>query len=283
MDFAEKIKDKTLTKTEKIIADYILDNMSTVGFNSVKEVSLACGTSDTSVIRFLRELGYDGYTDFKKELNEKLLEQYNASLSPMQKFNQSKANIKKGSVVSDVFCNSMTNLANALHDIDEKLLDAIADCLIASNKKYIVGFRGTSCCADYFWRKAIYFLPGLVLCTKAESEAVEKLVDINADDCLMLFSFPRYSEIDYPILELAKKRGAKIIIFTDRVTSPLTPFADYLVTVNVTGFSYTNSYVVPLCCAEALAVIISKKRENHEDTEKRLSLLDEYIYKAKLY
>lgn len=283
MDFAEKIKDKTLTKTEKIIADYILDNMSTIAFNSVKEVSLACGTSDTSVIRFLRELGYDGYTDFKKELNEKLLEQYNASLSPMQKFNQSKANIKKGSVVSDVFCNSMTNLANALHDIDENLLDAIADCLIASNQKYIAGFRGTSCCADYFWRKAIYFLPGLVLCTKAESEAVEKLVDINADDCLMLFSFPRYSEIDYPILELAKKRGAKIIIFTDRVTSPLTPFADYLVTVNVTGFSYTNSYVVPLCCAEALAVIISKKLENHEDTEKRLSLLDEYIYKAKLY
>lgn len=281
MDFVSKIKDKTLTKTEKIIADYILDNINTIGFSSVKEVAVACGVSDTSVIRFLRELGYEGYTDFKKEVNEKLLEQYNASLSPMQKFNQSKASINTGSVVNDVFNNSITNLANALNSIDEKLLENIADCLIKSKKKYIAAFRGTSCCADYFWRKAIYFLPGLVLCTKAESETLEKLIDISEQDCLLLFSFPRYSEIAFTILELAQRRGAKIIIFTDRVTSPLTNFADYLVTVNVTGFSYTNSYVVPLCCAEALAVIIGKKLENH--TDERLGLLDEYIYKARLY
>lgn len=283
MDFTARIKDKTLTKTEKIIADYLLDNLNAIGFSSVKEVSIACGVSDTSIIRFLRELGYDGYTDFKKELNEKLLEQYNASLSPMQKFNQSKANIRPNSVVNDVFCNSMKNLAEALNNIDEKLLEKIADCLIASRKKYIAAFRGTSCCADYFYRKAIYFLPGLVLCNKAESKAMEQLIDIGPQDCLLLFSFPRYSEIVYTILELAKKRGAKIIIFTDRVTSPLASFADYLVTVNVTGFSYTNSYVVPLCCAEALAVIISKKLESNADTEERLRLLEDYIYKAKLY
>ena len=281
MDFATKIKDKSLTKTEKIIADYILDNINTVAFSSVKEVSLACGTSDTSVIRFLRELGYEGYTDFKRELNEKLIEQYNSSLSPMQKFNKSKGNIKTGSVVNDVFSNSLTNLANALNTIDDKLLQDIADCLIKADKKYIAGFRGTSCCADYFWRKVIYFLPGLTLCTKAESETLEKIIDISKNDCLLLFSFPRYSELTFSILQIAKKRKAKIIIFTDRVTSPLASYADYLVTVNVTGFSYTNSYVVPLCCAEALAVIIGKKLENV--TEERLNLLEEYVYKAKLY
>ena len=283
MDFMAKIKDKTLTKTEKIIADYLLDNLNTIGFSSVKEVSLSCGVSDTSIIRFLRELGYEGYTDFKKELNEKLLEQYNASLSPIQKFNQSKGNVRTSSVVNDVFANSINNLAAALNFLDEKLLDSIADCLLQARNKYIAGFRGTSCCADYFYRKAIYFLPGLILCDKAESSTIEKLIDIQPQDCLLLFSFPRYSELCYPMLELAQKRQAKIIIFTDRVTSPLASFADYLVTVNVTGLSYTNSYVVPLCCAEALAVIISKKLESQPDTEERLHLLDEYIYKAKLY
>ena len=119
------------------------------------------------------------------------------------------------------------------------------------------------------------------LCDKAESETIEKMIGIDENDCLMLFSFPRYSEISYIILELAKKRGAKIILFTDRVTSPLAPYADYLVTVNVTGVSFTNSYVVPLCYAEALAVIISKKLENC--TEERLNLLEEHIYKANLY
>ena len=76
MDFTERIKAKEFTKTEKIIADYILDNINTVGFSPLKDVAIACGVSDTSVIRFLRELGYEGYTDFKKSLNDKLIEQY---------------------------------------------------------------------------------------------------------------------------------------------------------------------------------------------------------------
>ena len=281
MDFTERIRDKELTKTEKIIADYILDNINTIGFSPLKDVAMACGVSDTSVIRFLRELGYDGYTDFKKSLNDKLIEQYHANLSPMQKFNQSKAQITTESIANEVFYNSINNLNNAYLSMDDKLLQSIADCLIASKSKYIAAFRGTSCCADYFWRKAIYFLPGLILCDKAESETIEKMVDISRDDCLMLFSFPRYSEISFTILELAKKRGAKIIVFTDRLTSPLAPYADYLVTVNVNGVSFTNSYFVPLCYAEALAVIISKKLEN--STEERLNLLEDHIYKANLY
>lgn len=281
MDFAERIIDKELTKTEKIIADYILDNINTIGFKPLKEVALACGISDTSVIRFLRELGYDGYTDFKKSLNEKLLEHYNAQLSPLQKFNQSKAYIDTDSVAKQVLYNSVTNLSNAMMNLDDKLLQDIADCLIKSKNKYIAAFRGTSCCADYFWRKAIFFLPGLILCNKAESETIEKMVDITENDCLMLFSFPRYSNICNIILEMAKKRSAKIIIFTDRVTSPLATYADYLVTVNVTGVSFTNSYVVPLCLAEALAVIISKKVEN--STDERLNLLEEKINTSNLY
>ena len=281
MDFTERIKAKEFTKTEKIIADYILDNINTVGFSPLKDVAIACGVSDTSVIRFLRELGYEGYTDFKKSVNDKLIEQYNANLSPMQKFNQSKSQITTESIANEVFYNSINNLNNAYLKLDDGLLQNIADCLIASKHKYIAAFRGTSCCADYFWRKAIYFLPGLVLCDKAESETIEKLVDISKDDCLMLFSFPRYSEISFTILELAKKRGAKIIVFTDRITSPLAPYADYLVTVSINGVSFTNSYVVPLCYAEALAVIISKKLEN--GTEERLNLLEEHIYKSNLY
>ena len=281
MDFTERIKAKEFTKTEKIIADYILDNINTVGFSPLKDVAIACGVSDTSVIRFLRELGYEGYTDFKKSLNDKLIEQYNANLSPMQKFNQSKSQITTESIANEVFYNSINNLNNAYLKLDDGLLQNIADCLIASKHKYIAAFRGTSCCADYFWRKAIYFLPGLVLCDKAESETIEKLVDISKDDCLMLFSFPRYSEISFTILELGKKRGAKIIVFTDRITSPLVPYADYLVTVSINGVSFTNSYVVPLCYAEALAVIISKKLEN--SPEERLNLLEEHIYKSNLY
>lgn len=275
------IKNMSLTKKEKIIADYLLDNLNSIGFCSVKEVANACQVSDTSVIRFLRNLGYSGYADFKKALNEQMVEQYNSNLSPMQKFNQSKSRLRKESIVADVFLNSINNLNNGLLQIDVNLMDNIAECMIGCEKKYIAAFRGTSCCAQYFYRKAIYFMSGLTLCDKAESETLEKLMDITEKDCLMMFSYPRYSEINFQMLEIAKAKKAKVILFTDRVTSPLAQYADYLVTTDVSGPGYTNSYVVPLCCGEALAVLISKKLENC--TEERLDLLEKCIYQTRQY
>ncbi len=96
-----------------------------------------------------------------------------------------------------------------------------------------------------------------------------------------MFSFPRYSEINFTILRLAKERNAKIIVITDRVTSLLAPFADYLLTVNIEGVGFTNSYVAPLCLAEALAVLIGQKVGNKSID--RLDSLDKYINDNKLY
>jgi len=280
-ELEKKICALNLTKGEKKIADYLLEHITSIGFASVKEVAEACGVSDTSIIRFLRVLGYSGYSDFKKDLNEKLIQQYNANLSPMQKFSLNKKNIRKESVVNDVFLQAIDNLNKGSASLNDDLLDKIADCLIQSKHKYIAAFRGTTCCAHYFWRKAIYFMPGLVLCDKAESETIEKLMDIGPEDCLMIFSFPRYTEITFSVCELAKNRGAKVIIVTDSVTSPLSSYADYLVPVKVDGISYTNSYVVPICLAEALAIIISQKLETEANT--RLEELEKYIYSSKLY
>ena len=277
----KKIKAVNLTKTEKIIADYLLDNLQTVGFASVKEVANGCGTSDTSVIRFLRTLGYDGFADFKKELNEKFLEQFNANLSPVQKLNRSKDKIHAESLVNDVFYKDIENMTNGMQQLNDALMDKIADCLIQSKRKYIVGFRGTSCCADYMWRKGIFFLEDLILCDKAESETMEKLISIDDSDCLVMFSFPRYSEINFTILELAKKRGAKIIVVTDRFTSPLSPYGDIVVALPVEGIGYTNSYVVPLCFIEALIILIGKKLEDL--SEERLEDLEKFIVDSKLY
>ena len=98
---------------------------------------------------------------------------------------------------------------------------------------------------------------------------------------MLMFSFPRYSEVNYSIMELAKKRQAKIILITDRVTSPLATYADYLLTVKIDGVGFTNSYVVPLCVAESLAILIGQKIGT--DSKQRLADLDIYITKNNLY
>lgn len=280
-NLTSKIQSMNLTKTEKVIADYILDNVNNIGFSTVTDIALKIGVSDTSIIRFIRLLGFAGFADFKNTMKERMLEQYNANLSPSQKFTKTKDKINSDNVVNEVFYRAIDNLSSSILHFDDRLLEQIADCIIASRNKYVIGFRGTSCCADYFTRKAVFFLPHLILCNNAESSVMEKLVDIEAEDCLVMFSFPRYSEINYSILELAKKRQAKVILITDRATSPLAASADYLLLVKIDGVGFTNSYVVPLCVAEALAILIGQKIG--ADSKQRLADLDTCISKNNLY
>ena len=276
-----KIQSMNLTKTEKVIADYILDNINNIGLSTVTDISLKLGVSDTSIIRFIRLLGFAGFADFKNTMKERMLEHYNLNLSPSQKFTNTKDKINSDNVVNDVFYKAIDNLSSTMLNLDDKLVNSIAECIIKSRNKYIIGFRGTSCCADYFTRKAVFFVPHLILCNMAESSVIEKLIDLNEEDCLVMFSFPRYSEINYSILELAKKRGSKIILITDRVTSPLVPYADYLLTVKIDGVGFTNSYVVPLCVAESLAILICEIFGSV--CKNRVGDLDFYITKNNLY
>lgn len=81
---------------------------------------------------------------------------------------------------------------------------------------------------------------------------MERLYDIGEDDCLILYSFPRYSELGEPLMDLARERKAKILLFTDRLTSPLASKADYVIESNVTGLGFANSYVVPLYVTEVI-------------------------------
>ena len=278
---AQKIRNMNLTKTEKIIADYILDNINTIGFTTVTDMSLKLGVSDTSIIRFIRSLGYAGFADFKKSINGKIVEQYNAGLSPMQKFARSRSEIRKESLITDVFYKAMDNLAASILSIDEELVTKIADCLLASRDKYIVGFRSTSCCASYFYRKAVFFLPHMHLCDSADSIAIEHIADLSDQDCVLMFSFPRYSEINPSILKLAAKRKAKVILVTDRITSPLAAYADFLLTVRIEGVGITNSYIVPLCLAEALAMELGSK--TGEKDKARRDDLESLVSENKLY
>ena len=137
-----KIQSMNLTKTEKVIADYILDNINNIGLSTVTDIS--------------RLLGFAGFADFKNTMKERMLEHYNLNLSPSQKFTNTKDKINSDNVVNDVFYKAIDNLSSTMLNLDDKLVNSIAECIIKSRNKYIIGFRGTSCCADYFTRKAVF-------------------------------------------------------------------------------------------------------------------------------
>ena len=283
-DLTKKIQSMQLTKTDRRIADYILEHMDSMGFQTLTSLSIEIGISDTSIIRFIRKLGFRGYAEFRQEMGKRIAMEYSRDkngLSLSEKFASTRESLQQESLIHDVMQRTMENLEKSLSKLDNETIHMIADLITESKRKYVVGFRGTVSCVEYMTSKLILLLPNVIPITHADATAMERLYDIGEDDCLILYSFPRYSELCEPLMDLARERKAKILLFPDRLTSPLASKADYVIESNVTGLGFANSYVVPLSVTEVILLAISGRADIKNNN--RVQNLDMLMEEFKLY
>lgn len=283
-DLVRKIQSMTLTRTDAEIAEYILAHLSTIGFQTSTTMAEEIGVSDTSVIRFIRKLGFKGYADFRSEMNARTARQIDRAqpdLTPGEKYLRTLEHLGSSSLISDVSQYTLNNLQKSYAQLDQGMVEQIVDILLSSDRKYIAGFRGTACCAQYMASKLLFLTPHVVPILHADATAVENLLDITERDCLFLYSFPRYSEIARPLMEIARESGAKVILMTDRRTSPLANKADVVVTAQVDGLGFTNSYVAPLSLSEVILLSVSGRKDVTDS--KRFNRIDSVMDREKLY
>lgn len=283
-DLIKKIQKLYLTQTDQRIADYILEHLDTIGFQTSTTLAMEIGVSDTSVIRFVRKLGFHGYAEFRSEMNNRIAQQHSQSqndLFPSEKYNSTKELLNRDNLVKDVSRYTLNNLQKSLSKLDNATVQRIVDVILSSNRKYVVGFRGTACCAQYMASKLTLLLPNTVLITQADATAVERVLDITDQDCLILYTFPRYSKLCQVLINLASEKGAKIILITDRLTNPLAAKASIVVIAYVNGLGFSNSYVVPLSVSEVILLAISGRDSPEQST--RIRELDDIMAAEWLY
>ena len=280
-ELVTKIRRLSLTQTDRIIAEYILEHLDTIGLQTSTALARNIGVSDTSIIRFIRKLDFTGYAEFRSEMAGRIARHYDQALSPGEKYIKSRESLNRNSLIQDVQSYTLDNLQKSFSKLEMSTVNQIADIILSSNRKFIAGFRGTACCAHYMSSKLLFLVPNVISVIHADADAVEKLVDISKDDCLILYSFPRYSELNFVLMDMARTQGAKIILFTDQVTSPLAKQADVVVTACVGGLGFTNSYAVPLSLTEVVLLALSSRRD--EEQEKRMNYVDQLVGENQLY
>ena len=285
-DIIAKIQGMELSKTDSLIAEHILDSIDTIGLKTSTSLAEEIGVSDTSIIRFIRKLGFKGYSDFRVTMTERLTEQFNQSqgahaLSPGERYVKFQKKLKSGTLISDISKYTVSNLEKSFSKLTDETVDKTVDILLSSEKHYICGFRGAASCAQYMASKLVLMVSNIITLTHADATAIEAVVDIKKGDCIILYSFPRYSEINFSLLEIAREAGAQVILFTDKLTSPLVGLADIVIVTCVSGLGFTNSYVAPLSISELLLLAISNR--NEKKCMQRISKIDKLIGDRKLY
>jgi DNA-binding MurR/RpiR family transcriptional regulator len=278
------MKGAKLTKTSRLIGEYVLDHETDACFMTSTEIAAKLEVSEASVIRFARALGYSGYMEFQKNLRKSHTERLgrisSAVAVPYERLQASMASSDEN-YIQQFLMNTETNITSVIKNNPQEAFDGAISLLLKARRKYIVASRANTGVASYLNLLLRHQLPDVIPTWESSVNVIDHMCDISSEDCVILFSFPRYSEMDRQALELAEDAGASIIVITDRPSAPLAAFATVLLTVDVDTNTFFNSYVGVQLVMEILMAGLS--RQVGDATAEKLQRIDRYIGKLGVY
>lgn len=177
--------------------------------------------------------------------------------------------------IQEFLMNTETNITSVIRNNTKDTFEAAIGLLQSARRKYIVASRANTGVASYFNLLLRHQLPDVIPTWESSVNVIDHMCDIGPEDCVILFSFPRYSEMDHQALKMAEDAGAKILVITDRPSAPLAQYATVLLTVDVDTNTFFNSYVGVQLVMEILCAGLSR-RVGGANAEK-LQLIDRYI------
>lgn len=268
-----KIENARLTKGQVPIADYFSKNEDRICFMTISEIAQELGVNDTAIMRFCRTINYSGFKELQKDLQNALLESINPEREETGPVARLKAKGNEEDVTSEYFENAIKNLEQSLIKNGIEKYQEVSKCIMEASDKYIVGFRGCGPTALSFAQGLRYLVDNVIDVTNGDSDAIEKISQIIENDVCFMVSYSRYGKIDRVIAKLVKDRGAKLVVVSDKPSSPLTQDADIVLHTETESGGFFNSQVSAMFTIEAIMLNISSIIPRDE-LNKRLSLID---------
>ncbi|HHU23170.1 MAG TPA: MurR/RpiR family transcriptional regulator [Clostridiales bacterium] len=261
-------KSPGFSKGQRRISNYILENYDKAAFMTAGKLGKTVGVSESTVVRFAAELGYDGYPGMRKALQEMIRNR----LTSVQRIEVAKELIDDANVLEAVLSSDLDKLQATLDLVCKDSFDAAVEAIFSANHTYVMGMRSSACLASFMG----YYL-NLLLENVREihdtsiSEVYEQILRIREGDVFIGISYPRYSSRTVKAMEFAKSAGAKVIGITDGKNSPLTDISDICLFAKSDMVSFLDSLVAPLSLINALIVSIGmKSKDSLSDTFNRL-------------
>ena len=268
----------SLSKGQKILATYITDNYDKAVFLTAAKMGQVVGVSESTVVRFATHLGFKGYPEFQKALEEMVRNKLNS----IQRMEVTYGRISQSHILETVLQSDQEKIKDTLEHIDEHAFELAVDTIIKAKHIYIVGIRS---CAPLAAFMAFYFNLMFenvtLLQTNNSSELFEQMVRISKDDVIIGISFPRYSMRTLKAMEFANNRNAKVITLTDSVHSPMNLYSSCNLIARSDMASIVDSLVAPLSVINALIVALCMKKQG--EVAKTLETLEDIWNEYQVY
>ena len=262
-------KMQSFSKSQKLIGNFILESYDKAAFMTALKLGNAVGVSESTVVRFAIEMGFEGYPELQKALQSMMKNR----LTAVQRINITNDRIGDGGVLKNILSQDMDRIRHTLEEIDETVFNKAIEKISNAKNIYILGSMSSSILArflDYNFQLMfdnVHFVQAV-----GTSGIYQQIFRINEEDVFISISFPRYSQSTAKATAYAKNRGANIVAITDSMTSPLAEYADELLIARSDMASFADSLVAPLSLINAIIVALGAK--NKEKIEKNFLMLE---------
>ena len=249
----------TFSKGQKRIANYILESYDKAAFMTASRLGKTVSVSESTVVRFAAELGYDGYPSMQRSLQKMIRNR----LTSVQRIEVSNDRIGDQDLLSSVLQSDIEKIRLTLEEVDRQSFDRAVDSIVSARKIYIMGVRSSASLATFlsFYFNLI-FDNVISVAANTASEVFETMLRVGAEDVVIGVSFPRYSSRTVQAMNFARDRGATTIAITDSEASPLAPISNYTLKARSDMASFVDSLVAPLSLVNALLVAVSRKKND---------------------
>ncbi len=269
-----------MSKGQRRIATAITNNYEKAAYLTAQKLGELSGVSESTVVRFATELGYDGYPQFQRAVQELL----RTRLTPNQRIEATNLRVGDGDLLSKVMTQDMEKIKFTMESIDRGAFASAVDAILAADNIYLYGARSAAALSCFFhFNLNLVFDKVRLLQPTSASEVFEQILPIHAGDVLIAISFPRYSTKLVKAVQYARAQGAFVIALTDSPAAPIAKEASCLLTAASDMVSFADSLVAPLSIINAIIAEISRRKQTEIRArfDRMEQLWDEYDVYAK--
>lgn len=249
----------SLSKGQRIIAEYMINHYDKAAFMTAASLGKILNISESTVVRFANALGYTGYKELQKELQEIIRNK----LTTVQRINLSSDFDNNGSIYSKVIEKDIENMKKTIQDMDQNSFSSAVNMTIKAKNIYIMGLRSSSFLSGYLSFYLNFIFDNIKNIIPGANDIFEQITKANKEDVIICITYPRYSKRTLEALEYAKAKGCQIISFTDSYISPASNKSDITIIARSDMISFVDSLVAPMSLINAFIVALAHEKIEH--------------------
>ncbi len=249
---------KDFSKGQKRLADYITNHYDQAVFMTAAKLGREVGVSESTAVRFAVQMGYEGFPEFHRALEELVMNRLNS----LQRMGATYARVPQAKILDTVLQADMDKIRMTMETTDREAFKQAVETILGAATIYVTGIRGCAPLASFLGFYLNQIMDHVVIVTtNSASELFEQMIRIDEKDVVIGISFPRYSMRTLKAMEFANNRNAKVITITDSIHSPMTLYSSCNLTAKSDMASIVDSLVAPMSIINALIVALCMRRQ----------------------